>query len=88
MCNCLPAEGETRNISCQNYRFPQSPGSTVVTAELTSRGRCYAENGLYSGYLCVCSDLDTEIIPQGINYSYSSVHDMCMDFELLCKSDK
>ena len=64
MCNCLPAEGETHNVSCQDYRFPQSSGSTVITAELTNRGRCYAENGFYGG-LRVCSSLDTEIIPEG-----------------------
>ena len=45
MCNCFPAEGETHNISCQNYRPPQSPGSMVITAQLTNRARCYAENG-------------------------------------------
>ena len=65
MCNCLPAEGETQNVSCQNYRFPQSPGSTVITAELTNRGRCYAESGFYVGNLRVCSNLDTEITPEG-----------------------
>ena len=59
----------------------------MVTAELTSRGRCYAEDGPYTGHLRVCSNLDTEIIPQGIN-NCSSAHDMCMYFELLCKSDK
>ena len=64
VCNCLPAEGETHNVSCQDYRFPQSPGSTVITAELTNRGRCYAESG-YGGNLRVCSNLDTEVIPEG-----------------------
>ncbi len=66
MCNCLPAEGETQNVSCQDYRVPESPGPTVITAELTNRGRCYAENGFYTGNLRVCSNLDTDIIPQGI----------------------
>ena len=66
MCNCLPAGGETHNVSCQDYRLPQTPGSTVITAELTNRARCYAESGFYVYPLRVCSDLNTNITPEGM----------------------
>ena len=62
ICNCFPNDEERQNINCQDYRL-QSPGTSVITAELTSRAQCDAERGVYGIYNC--SELATGLAAQG-----------------------
>ena len=77
MCNCLPADGETHNVSCQDYRLQStSSGSTVITAELTNRAQCYAESGFYVYSLRVCSNLGAELTLEGTVWYGMNINDV------------